>query len=59
MKQTDWKDLAIRGGIVLSGILAAAIFVLESQAGVLAPLALGGAAGAFAVRWFQQSGFSG
>lgn len=51
----SWLDVILRLLIIVSGCIAAAIFVLRGEASVLAPLALGGLLGAFMISRFVDA----
>ena len=49
MKDLSFQDLALRGLIVVAGVLAAALLVLKGQGNVVPALAVGATLGAFAM----------
>ena len=55
MKEFDLRDLALRGLIVLAGVLAAVLLVLKGQANAVPALAVGATLGAFAMGRFGAS----
>jgi len=49
MKDLSFQDLALRGLIVVAGVVAAALFVLKGQANAVPALAVGATLGAVAM----------
>jgi hypothetical protein len=50
----SWQDLMLRILIIVSGVVAAAIFVLRGEGEALPALAVGGMLGAFLVMRFES-----
>ena len=50
----SWQDLVLRALIIVSGVVAAALFVLRGEGEALPALAVGGMLGAFLVTRFES-----
>lgn len=50
----SWQDMVLRALIIVSGVVAAALFVLRGEGEALPALAVGGMLGAFLVTRFES-----